>query len=157
MRQLNLPSERETQALGAALAALLRPGDVVALHGDLGAGKTTLVRGLVQALLDRPEEVPSPTYTLVQVYDGPDFPLWHFDLYRLDDPEDVEELGWDETVEGAALIEWPERAGRHLPANRLDVYLEISGEGRRARLEPKGEGWQERLDELRDRHPLRRD
>lgn len=149
MRQLNLPSERETQALGAALAALLRPGDVVALHGDLGAGKTTLVRGLVQALLDRPEEVPSPTYTLVQVYDGPDFSIWHFDLYRLDDPEDVEELGWDETIEGAALIEWPERAGRRLPANRLDVYLEISGEGRQARLEPRGEGWQERLNELR--------
>lgn len=150
MRQFNLPSEHETQALGAALAALLRPGDVVALHGDLGAGKTTLARGLVQTLMNRPEEVPSPTYTLVQVYEGPDFPLWHFDLYRLDQPEDVEELGWDETAEGAALIEWPERAGRLLPKNRLDVYLEISGEGRWARLEPRGEGWQERLDELRD-------
>lgn len=150
MRQFNLPSERETQALGAALAALLRPGDVVALYGDLGAGKTTLARGLVQALLGRPEEVPSPTYTLVQVYEAPAFPLWHFDLYRLDQPEDVEELGWDETVEGAALIEWPERAGALLPKSRLDVYLEISGEGRRARLEPRGEGWQERLDELRD-------
>lgn len=150
MRQFNLPSERETQALGAALAALLRPGDVVALHGDLGAGKTTLARGLVQALLGRPEEVPSPTYTLVQVYEAPAFPLWHFDLYRLDQPEDVEELGWDETVEGVALIEWPERAGALLPKSRLDVYLEISGEGRRARLEPGGEGWQERLDELRD-------
>ncbi|HAY05642.1 MAG TPA: tRNA (adenosine(37)-N6)-threonylcarbamoyltransferase complex ATPase subunit type 1 TsaE [Hyphomonas sp.] len=150
MRQFNLPSERETQALGAALAALLRPGDVVALHGDLGAGKTTLARGLVQALLGRPEEVPSPTYTLVQVYEAPAFPLWHFDLYRLDQPEDVEELGWDETVEGVALIEWPERAGALLPKSRLDVYLEISGEGRRARLEPRGEGWQERLDELRD-------
>lgn len=150
MRQFNLPSERETQALGAALAALLRPGDVVALHGDLGAGKTTLARGLVQALLGRPEEVPSPTYTLVQVYEAPAFPLWHFDLYRLDQPEDVEELGWDETVEGVALIEWPERAGALLPKSRLDVYLEISGEGRRARLEARGEGWQERLDELRD-------
>lgn len=150
MRQFNLPSERETQALGAALAALLRPGDVVALHGDLGAGKTTLARGLVQALLGRPEEVPSPTYTLLQVYEAPAFPLWHFDLYRLDQPEDVEELGWDETVEGVALIEWPERAGALLPKSRLDVYLEISGEGRRARLEARGEGWQERLDELRD-------
>lgn len=149
MRQFSLPSEQETQALGAALATLLRPGDVVALHGDLGAGKTTLARGLVHALMNRPEEVPSPTYTLVQVYEGPDFPLWHFDLYRLDQPEDVEELGWDETVAGAALIEWPERAGGLLPKNRLDVYLEISGEGRRARLEPRGEGWQERLNELR--------
>lgn len=150
MRQLDLPSERETQALGASLAAMLRPGDVVALHGPLGAGKTTIARGLVQALLGRAEDVPSPTYTLVQVYDGPAFPLWHFDLYRLEKPEDVEELGWDETIDGVALIEWPERAGARLPKQRLDIYLEFSGEGRRARLEPVGEGWQERLDELRD-------
>ncbi|MFN7055263.1 tRNA (adenosine(37)-N6)-threonylcarbamoyltransferase complex ATPase subunit type 1 TsaE [Hyphomonas sp.] len=143
---IDLPSETETLALGARLAGLLRAGDVVALHGDLGAGKTTLVRGLVGALLGEGTEVPSPTYTLVQVYDGPDFPLWHFDLYRLETPEGVVELGWDETQEGAALVEWPERAGRHLPASRLEVFLEFAGEGRRARLVPRGEGWQERLD-----------
>ncbi|MFN3910991.1 tRNA (adenosine(37)-N6)-threonylcarbamoyltransferase complex ATPase subunit type 1 TsaE [Hyphomonas sp.] len=148
MQILELASDTDTRALGGRLAALLRRGDVVALHGDLGAGKTTLARGLIQSLLGSEVEVPSPTYTLVQMYDGPGFPLWHFDLYRLDEPGDVQELGWDETPEGAALIEWPERAGRLLPQVRLDVFLEISGEGRCARLEPRGEGWQERLDEL---------
>ena len=140
-----LPDEEATMALGRSIARILKPGDLLALHGDLGAGKTTLTRGIIQALLGSDEEVPSPTYTLVQTYDGPDFPLWHFDLYRLEEPDGVEELGWDDTVEGAALVEWPERAGRHLPAVRLDVLLEIHGDERRVRLEPKGEGWQERL------------
>lgn len=150
MRHIDLPSDAETQALGAALAAQLKPGDVIALFGDLGAGKTTFVRGLVQALLGRDEEVPSPTYTLAQVYEGPAFPLWHFDLYRLESPEHVLELGWDDTAEGAVLIEWPERAGSRLPTPRLDICLDFSGEGRRARLEAHGEGWQERLHELFD-------
>ncbi len=140
-----LADEDATLALGSSIARILRAGDFLALHGDLGAGKTTLTRGIIQALLGSEEEVPSPTYTLVQMYDGPAFPLWHFDLYRLEDPEGVEELGWDDTVHGVALVEWPERAGRHLPAVRLDVLLEIHGDQRRVRLEPKGEGWQERL------------
>ncbi|MBY9067706.1 tRNA (adenosine(37)-N6)-threonylcarbamoyltransferase complex ATPase subunit type 1 TsaE [Hyphomonas sp. WL0036] len=140
-----LAAEADTLRMGQALAGLLRAGDFVALHGDLGAGKTTLSRGLVQAILGSGDEVTSPTYTLVQVYEGPDFPVWHYDLYRLDDPEGVVELGWDETIDGVALVEWPDRAGRHLPATRLDVFLEITGDHRRLRLEPKGEGWQERL------------
>lgn len=140
-----LPDEDATLSLGRAVARILMPGDFLALHGELGAGKTTLTRGIIRALLGSDEEVPSPTYTLVQMYEGPVFPLWHFDLYRLEDPEGVEELGWDDTVEGVALVEWPERAGRHLPAVRLDVLLEIHGDQRRVRLEPKGEGWQERL------------
>jgi tRNA threonylcarbamoyladenosine biosynthesis protein TsaE len=147
MRILELASDGDTRALGARLALLLRRGDVIALHGDLGAGKTTLVRGLIQSLLGHGEEVPSPTYTLVQMYEGPGFPVWHFDLYRLENADDVQELGWDETQDGAALIEWPDRAGEHLPVNRLAVLLQISWDGRRARLEPGGEGWQERLDE----------
>lgn len=147
MQIVSLDSEDDTRALGARLAKHLKRGDVIALHGDLAAGKTTLVRGLIQALLGPDEEVPSPTYTLVQMYDAPDFPIWHFDLYRLEDPAGVHELGWEDTQAGVALIEWPERAGHYLPAGRLDVFLEISGEGRRARLEPAGEGWQERLDE----------
>jgi tRNA threonylcarbamoyladenosine biosynthesis protein TsaE len=148
MHNRELASDRDTQALGARLAPMLRRGDVIALHGTLGAGKTTLVRGLIQSLLGNQEEVPSPTYTLVQIYEGPAGPIWHFDLYRLERASDVFELGWDETGDGIALIEWPERAGDHLPGQRLDLYLEISGDGRLARMEPRGEGWQERLDEL---------
>ena len=144
-----LVDDAATRALGATLAGVLRAGDVIALHGDLGVGKTTLTRGLVQALCGADEEVPSPTYTLVQAYDAPSFPLWHFDLYRLDRPEDVRELGWDETQEGVAVIEWPERAGPYLPASRLDLTLEIVGEQRRARLESVGEDWQKRLDGFR--------
>ena len=147
MKMLNLASDKDTRRLGAKLAQLLRAGDVIALHGELGAGKTTLVRGLIQSRLGPQEDVPSPTYTLVQTYDFDGLTIWHFDLYRLETPGAVIELGWDETVSGAALIEWPERAGSYLPAGRLDVFLQISGEGRRARLEAQGKGWQERLDE----------
>lgn len=149
----DLDDDAATRALGAALSGLLRTGDVIALHGDLGAGKTTLTRGLVQALCGAGEDVPSPTYTLVQAYDAPDFPLWHFDLYRLDRPEDVNELGWDDTQDGVAVIEWPARAGRYLPATRLDLTLEMLGEQRRARLEPVGEDWQKRLDGFRFSSP----
>lgn len=132
--------------LGGALATLIVAGDVVALHGDLGAGKTTLIRGLVQALLGSDEEVPSPTYTLVQIYDCEKVQVWHFDLYRLETSEGVLELGWEETPAGAMLVEWPERAGAFLPTDRLDIFLAFAGEGRRARLEATGEGWQERMD-----------
>lgn len=142
---IDLPDDAETRALGAALGATLQVGDVVALRGGLGAGKTTLVRGLIEALMGKGTEVPSPTYTLVQAYDAAEFPIWHFDLYRLETPNDVYELGWDDTQEGAALIEWPDKAGAHLPAWRLDVTLEMSGSGRRAVLEPQGEDWQTRL------------
>ena len=145
----DLVNDAATRTLGARLATLLHVGDVVALHGDLGAGKTTLTRGLVQALCGADEEVPSPTYTLVQSYEGPEFPIWHFDLYRMNTPDEVMELGWDETQDGVALIEWPERAGRHLPTMRLDLTLEMVGEQRRARLEPVGEDWQKRLDGFR--------
>ena len=147
MKILDLASDVDTRLLGARLAQLLRAGDVIALHGDLGAGKTTLARGLIQSRLGPDEDVPSPTYTLVQTYDFGGLPVWHFDLYRLETPDAVFELGWDDTPLGAVLIEWPELAGRHLPEARLDVFLENSGEGRRAKLEARGEGWQERLDE----------
>src|SRR5690606_35786077 len=115
------------------VAAVLAPSDVVALHGDLGAGKTTLARALIRALADAPGlEVPSPTFTLVQTYDAR-VPIAHFDLYRLSDPDELEELGFDEAITtGAALVEWPERAGGRLPARRLHIALSIAGEGRTA-------------------------
>ena len=148
MRAFDLPDLSATAALAQTLAPHLRAGDVIALRGGLGAGKTTFARALISALRDEETEVPSPTYTLVQTYDGSDFPIFHFDLYRLDDPNDVVELGWDETVDGVSLIEWPDRAGPHLPAWRLDLTLEIIGDFRKARLEPHGEDWQTRLHEL---------
>ncbi len=146
---LTLENDADTRRLGAALAALLKPGDVVALRGGLGAGKTTLTRGLVQSLAGSEEEVPSPTYTLVQQYDAPGFLLWHFDLYRLESPDDLHELGWDETADGVVIIEWPDKAGLLLPRWRLDVTLEIDADRRQVRLEPRGEDWQTRLDEFR--------
>lgn len=148
MPHFDLPDLAATTALAEKLAPLLRSGDVIALHGGLGAGKTTFSRALISALLGQETEVPSPTYTLVQTYDGPDFPVFHFDLYRLNSPDEVDELGWDETQDGLALIEWPDQAGSRLPAWRLDLTLDLTGEIRVARLEPRGEDWQTRLHEF---------
>ncbi|HZY55988.1 MAG TPA: tRNA (adenosine(37)-N6)-threonylcarbamoyltransferase complex ATPase subunit type 1 TsaE [Reyranella sp.] len=132
-----LPNEQATEALGATLAARLKPGDVVGLKGDLGAGKTTLARAIIRAAAADPDLiVPSPTFTLVEVYDTPRGSYWHFDLYRLDDPQQVYELGWEEALaEGIVLLEWPERLGRLLPQH-LSVTLELaSDDGRRALLD----------------------
>lgn len=148
MKHFDLPSLEATTQFARTLAPLFKPGDVIALRGGLGAGKTTLARALIETLLGRETDVPSPTYTLVQTYDGPAFPIFHMDLYRLEQPDEVFELGWDETQNGLALIEWPERAGAHLPSWRLDLTLEILGDSRKAILEPHGEDWQTRLHEL---------
>lgn len=146
---IDLPDETATRTLGARLATVLRPGDIVALWGDLGAGKSTLARGLIQAAMGEEIEVPSPTFTLVQIYDLPDVALWHMDLYRLDDPEDVFELGVEDAfAEAASLIEWPARMGGHLPLHRLDIHIDQTAEGRRATLSaPPGE-WHGRLSEV---------
>ena len=134
---LSLPDEAATERLGASLAQRLRPRDVVALQGGLGAGKTTLARAILRAAAGDPAlVVPSPTFTLVEVYDTPRGAFWHFDLYRLEEPEQVFELGWEEArAEGVALVEWAERLGALLPKERLSVMLSIEGEGRRADLQ----------------------
>ena len=134
---------------GGSLSSAMKSADFIALFGPLGAGKTTFARGVIQALCGPDQEVPSPTYTLVQTYDTRLGPLWHYDLYRLDNPDGVFELGWDDTVGGIALVEWPEKAGKHLPAWRLDVRLDIDGDTRRITLEPRGEDWQTRLNDFR--------
>ena len=107
---LPLADEKATEQLGATLAARLKPGDVVGLKGELGAGKTTLARAILRAAADDPALiVPSPTFTLVEVYETPRGTYWHFDLYRLETPEQVFELGWEEArAEGIVLLEWPE-------------------------------------------------
>jgi tRNA threonylcarbamoyl adenosine modification protein YjeE len=129
-----LPDLGATQVLGARIAGALRPGDTVALSGDLGAGKTTLARAIL-ASLGVTEAVPSPTFTLVQSYDTPHLSVSHYDLYRLKSEGEMDELGLEDALElGAALIEWPERAGNRLPRERLTVTLRAAPEGRRADL-----------------------
>ena len=138
--ELRLPDEAATARLGAAVARALRRGDAVHLSGPLGVGKTTLARAAIRALTTPEEEAPSPTFTLVQTYDGPDFPLAHFDLYRLTAPEQARELGLEEAVDaGAALIEWPERLeGDHPSEDWLHVVLAPDAAGRSARLTRHG-------------------
>lgn len=147
-----LPDLAATTALGIVLARVLRPSDVVALEGDLGSGKTALARAIVQAMLGPEEEVPSPTFTLVQTYDMPSGEtIWHFDLYRLDRSDDVFELGFEESLtEGIVLIEWPQRLGAYLPVRRLVVGLSLAGadEARLACLDGVGGGWRYLLDEV---------
>jgi tRNA threonylcarbamoyladenosine biosynthesis protein TsaE len=173
-RVLALPDLAATAALGRALASLLRPGDVVALKGGLGAGKTTLVRDIVAALSPATTEVPSPTFTLVQTYPvqlagGPAetqaceplaceplaCELWHFDLYRLDRPEQIYELGLEEALSGAiAVIEWPELIERLLPsATTLTIELRMHASGARQAVIGGGSAWTERLAKLRSADP----
>jgi tRNA threonylcarbamoyl adenosine modification protein YjeE len=135
-----LPDLAATRDLGARIAASLGIGDVVALEGDLGAGKTTLARAILEALGVR-EEVPSPTFTLVQHYETPRLPVRHYDFYRIEDASEVGELGLDEALsEGAALIEWPERALAWLPADRLHVTLTLNGGARWATVSGPSRG-----------------
>ncbi len=154
-RAFFLADETATIALGAALARLAGPRVVFALNGPLGAGKTCLARGLIEALqpVDA-EEVVSPTFTLVQTYPTAAGAVWHFDLYRLKHPDEVLELGLEDALaEGIAVIEWPERLGPWLPRNRIDVTLAQDGTGRHATVTGHGKladavaAWQPRLPE----------
>ncbi|WP_333823496.1 tRNA (adenosine(37)-N6)-threonylcarbamoyltransferase complex ATPase subunit type 1 TsaE [Pinisolibacter sp.] len=146
--RIDLADETATTALAEDIAAILKVGDVLALVGDLGAGKSTLARALLRAIADDAElEVPSPTFTLVQTYDLR-LPLAHFDLYRLRGPEELDEIGFDEMVrERAVLIEWPDRAGERLPDDALVVAIE-PGDGptaRVVRLVGPAAPWRDRL------------
>lgn len=129
--EIDLPDEAATTHLAQILAETLKKGDFITLSGDLGAGKSTLARALLRILADDPGlEAPSPTFTLVQEYDTPFGNVVHADLYRLGGPDDLIELGWEELVRSAlVLVEWPDRAGELLPADRLDVELLLDPEG----------------------------
>src|SRR6195952_2470837 len=133
-KEFPLPDLDATTRLGKAIAGGLGVGDAVALWGDLGAGKTTLARAILRAL-GVTEDVPSPTFTLVQSYDTPRFTVSHYDLYRLKSAREMRELGFGEALEdGVALVEWPERAPEALPPDALHVRLAPALTGRNARL-----------------------
>ncbi len=142
-----IESEEDMLDFGNGIARILAEGDVVAMTGDLGAGKTTLSRGIIQALCGD-IEVPSPTYTLVQTYDCADFELWHCDLYRLDKPDDIFELGLFEAMEECVcLIEWPDKMGDHLISSALTIDIQFDGDGRMLTL-TGDESWLGRLGDV---------
>ena len=146
-RQYELPDLVAMERLGGQIAQLLREGDVVALSGGLGAGKTTLARAIIAALGYK-GEVPSPTFTIIETYDAPplSLPVVHADFYRLEDPSEASELGLDDYREGSALIaEWPENAGGfQRESGCLSITLEAAEEGRIA-IARGGADWLERM------------
>ena len=137
-----LHGEEDTERAGAQLASLARAGDVIALSGPLGVGKTALARGLIAAL-GHEGEVPSPSFAIVQPYEELDPPVWHVDLYRIENASEIEELGLDAAADGLLLIEWPERAGEHAWPEALGLSLEFAQDGDRiltAKVPPSWEG-----------------
>lgn len=150
-RIYSLPDPAATEALGRWLAGRLATGDVLLLDGPVGAGKTHLARALIRhrlAAAGRIEDVPSPTFTLVQTYDDGAGEIWHADLYRLTHPDQIAELGLEEAFDHAlCLVEWPDRLGSLTPSRALRLHLAAEGEGRRATLS----GPADRLARLGDR------
>ena len=142
--EFRLDDGAATARLGASVGRALAVGEAVCLSGPLGAGKSTLARGLIRARTTPDEEVPSPTFTLIQTYEADGLPIAHLDLYRLASADEAYEIGLEEALaEGAALIEWPERLEGRLPPDRLDIDLAFDGESRRARLTGHG-AWEGR-------------
>ena len=137
-----LADEAATARLGAMLASLVKPGDVIALSGPLGVGKTALARGLIAAL-GHAGEVPSPSFAIVQPYEDLEPPLWHVDLYRIEDPAELAELGLDAAEDGVMVVEWPERAGAGAWPDALRLTLAFGRNGDRnltAEVPPAWEG-----------------
>ncbi len=148
---LTLHSEKDTQALAASLANQARVGDIIYLKGTLGMGKSTFARAFIRHLADNPHlEVPSPTFTLVQSYTDISLPVWHFDLYRLNSPEEIEELGLDEALSTAvSLIEWPERLGIMTFSNTLVLALKAGKTADEREVRLSGDAsWGDRLREV---------
>jgi tRNA threonylcarbamoyladenosine biosynthesis protein TsaE len=140
---LLLPDLAATEALAGRLASIARPGDCILLEGPLGAGKTALARAFLRAAAADPAmEVPSPSFTLVQIYDTRIGPVFHYDLWRLDGPESLAELDWEDALDAIVLVEWPDSLGPLRPPDALTITLQLGeAESRRATLT----GWEDRL------------
>jgi tRNA threonylcarbamoyladenosine biosynthesis protein TsaE len=138
-----LANEEATARAGAELASLARAGDVITLSGPLGVGKTALARGFLAAL-GHTGEVPSPSFAIVQPYDDVDPAVWHVDLYRLDDPSELEELGLDSAADAVLLVEWPERAGDDAWAGALRLSLDFTQDGERILTAEVPPSWERR-------------
>ena len=151
-RTVTVSDQNGTEALAAKLATIAKAGDVILMHGTLGMGKSAFCRAFIRAVAENPhEEVPSPTFTLVQIYELDRVPVWHFDLYRLSDPEEVHELDIEDAFSDAvSLIEWPDRLEYLTPENRLDIHIDpgSSPDGRVFKLEPHGDDWVTRINDL---------
>ena len=148
--EIYLQDSAATEALGKLLGRHAADGDVFCLTGDLGAGKTLLSRGVAEALGVSSEDVTSPTFAIMNVYQGTELEVRHFDLYRLNRPEELEDIGFDEYAggDGVTLIEWAELFSEQLPEEYLQITLRLDGAGRRAVLEPNGERYEELLGEV---------
>ncbi|RYG91307.1 tRNA (adenosine(37)-N6)-threonylcarbamoyltransferase complex ATPase subunit type 1 TsaE [Loktanella sp. IMCC34160] len=143
-----LATEAETEALARGFADILHAGDTLLLEGEIGAGKSAFSRALIRARLGRDEDVPSPTFTLVQTYDAGDVDIWHCDLYRLSSPEEALELGLDEAFTSAiCLIEWPDRLDDLAPETALTLRFEALDNGHRVTFRGP-QDWAGRLDKI---------
>ncbi len=149
---LSLNSENAMTRLGFRIAEHLKPGDTIFLNGPIGAGKTHLARAIIRALLGHDEEIPSPTYTLVQTYETAETAIWHADLYRLADSSELIELGLDEAIgDGIVLVEWSDRMPEELrPADALKITITPIGNTRRLQFDTSSQRWTGFLKELAD-------
>lgn len=150
VKKITITNEEDTKDLAIKIGSILRKKDCIALRGDLGAGKTSFSRSLIRNLGSDTQEVPSPTFTLVQFYNLPNFTIWHFDLYRIKHPEEIYELGWEDACyDGVTLVEWPENAGDLMPEDRIEIDIFFTGNNGERTITIKGLGeMEERLSHL---------
>lgn len=154
MTTLLFKSQLDTENFARTLAQITKKGDVILLFGDLGTGKSTFARAFIRALTHTEEEVPSPTFTLVQTYTSPQFPIWHFDFYRLESPQEIWELGVEDIQTGVALMEWPLKMGAYLPKEALQLIFECGEKEDERRLTIEAPlPWRNRIELLLKQNP----